>query len=82
MFGGMKLRPEHWSVNWSGRSGSAHSADLCFIRYVFFGWTVAACALRRALHLRAFYNDFPIRSEPAAMRWRLALCRVARANGK
>ena len=52
----------------------------CALR--FFGWTVAACVLRRALHLRAFYNDFPIRSEPAAMRWRLALCRVARANGK
>ena len=23
-------------LNWSGRSGSAHSADLCFIGYVFF----------------------------------------------
>ena len=32
----LKLRPGHQSVNWSGRSGSAHSADLCFIRYVFF----------------------------------------------
>ena len=23
-------------LNWSGRSGSAHSSDLCFIGYVFF----------------------------------------------
>ena len=24
-------------LNWSGRSGSAHSADFCFFGYVFFG---------------------------------------------
>ena len=36
MLGGIETEAGHQSVNWSGRSGSAHSADLCFIGNVFF----------------------------------------------